>query len=522
MEGLRLVLIGLPGAGKSALLGALVQAAQSQEHVLSGKLIDRSQGLGELQKQAYQNQPRPMSEEIAAYPIAVEPMAGGLPPVEAVLIDCDGKAANEVLAQRSANGGSRALARAIRSADGLILVADAAADPAQLQRDFGQIAAFLRQFELQRSQRSEVGGLPVFLVLTKCDLLAKKTDTASAWIGRIEERKRQVDQGFQKYLAQQGGREALAFGKVDLNLWATAVGRPALADRPAKPQEPYGVAELFRQCLQEAGKFHQRRAQASRHLRMVVGGAAGLVLLMAALASAFYLTRPSAEVVALENSLRGIMPVEGASPAERLQEPLDDKLKKLRTVQSDPDFGKLSSQRQREVADFIEEIEAYKKYDKAFLNSVSNPRLAGRDEDLDKIEQAVAALPLLKAYAENWKASRAGLRRQEYLTDVKVLRTEVAAAEKWIHEQIQAGKLLEKQGFSLLAKSPTEKERETWLDQYKEFQERKMPHKASERPPGAVAVTYDTVYRFDRVAKARQDWERFKSRLRTIQERLQE
>ena len=57
--------------------------------------------------------------------------------------------------------------------------------------------------EQTRGQRSEVGGLPVYLVLTKCDLLAQKDDSSISWIDRIEERKRKVDRGFQEFLERE-------------------------------------------------------------------------------------------------------------------------------------------------------------------------------------------------------------------------------------------------------------------------------------------------------------------------------
>ena len=44
----------------------------------------------------------------------------------------------------------------------------------------------------------------------------------------------------------------MPFGQIDLHLWATAVKRPALAGSPPRPREPFGVAELFRLCREEA------------------------------------------------------------------------------------------------------------------------------------------------------------------------------------------------------------------------------------------------------------------------------
>src|SRR5262249_591018 len=74
---LRIVLFGMPAAGKSSLLGALAQAAQSQEHLLNGRLTDRSsnQGLAELRRRVYDEKSRPTAEEVVPYPVVFEPFA---------------------------------------------------------------------------------------------------------------------------------------------------------------------------------------------------------------------------------------------------------------------------------------------------------------------------------------------------------------------------------------------------------------------------------------------------------------
>src|SRR4029079_2543821 len=106
---LRIVLFGMPDAGKSSLLGALAQAAQTQQNVLNGLLIDKSKRLAELQRRLYDDKPQETLEEVAPYPITVEPLpARGQEAerasVEAVLYDCNGHVANELLGRRKTLG----------------------------------------------------------------------------------------------------------------------------------------------------------------------------------------------------------------------------------------------------------------------------------------------------------------------------------------------------------------------------------------------------------------------------------
>src|SRR5262245_46837126 len=244
-DAVRVVLFGMPDAGKSSLLGALAQSAQSQERQLHGRLVDLSNGgLAELQRRLYDERPRETLEEIVPYPVAYEPFDGPRPDPSrrrpAVLIDCDGRIANELLTRRKELEGDKqgALGRAVLGADALLLVVDAAANPEQIDADFGEFVRFLRFLERSRGRRSDVGGLPVWLVLSKCDLLARPGDTDAAWHERIEQREAQVASRFKEFLDAEAGGGPVPFGSIDLHVVATAVKRPALATAPAAPREP--------------------------------------------------------------------------------------------------------------------------------------------------------------------------------------------------------------------------------------------------------------------------------------------
>ncbi|MGH7225888.1 MAG: hypothetical protein ACRELF_21930, partial [Gemmataceae bacterium] len=139
-DDLSIVLFGLPAAGKSSLLGALAQAAQAQEHLLNGRLIDVSHGLDELRRRLYEESSRRTAEEVVPYPVDFEPFRGdgGKPEavqsIGAVFIDCDGRVANDLLVRRQAiseDSPEGTLAREVADADTLVLAIDASAPPPQ-------------------------------------------------------------------------------------------------------------------------------------------------------------------------------------------------------------------------------------------------------------------------------------------------------------------------------------------------------------------------------------------------------
>ncbi len=96
-DAFRVVFFGPPGAGKTALLAVLGMA---QEQQLQGRLIDVTQGLAGLRKAV--GQPAPDGAPPLALPVTFEPLPsppnGKGPSASAVLIDCPGKAAAELLA----------------------------------------------------------------------------------------------------------------------------------------------------------------------------------------------------------------------------------------------------------------------------------------------------------------------------------------------------------------------------------------------------------------------------------------
>ena len=138
---------------------------------------------------------------------------------------------------------------------------------------------------------------------------------------------------------------------------------PGLAGAAADPNDPYGVAELFRQCLRQAAAYRgQRERSADRLVQMTVAMAGALVLLLAAAASmvlADVLHPPPSDLQARIENLRRNDPSE---PADRLRgspERLQADLDEWTRLRDAPDFGNLPSDLQSYVDGRIAELTAY-------------------------------------------------------------------------------------------------------------------------------------------------------------------
>jgi hypothetical protein len=517
-DAVKVVLFGMPDAGKSSLLGALAQAAQTQEHLLNARLTDKTKGLMELQRRLYEERPRETLEEVAPYPVSLErfgPPGAKAPqaPLDVVLFDCDGRVANELLNQKHMPLGKpeRALARAILDADTLVLVVDASSEPSMLKRDFAQFTSYLRRLEQNRGQRSEVGGLPVYLVLSKCDLLAQSGDTTNAWIDRIEERKREVDRRFQEFLAQQAGRESMPFGKIELHLWATAVKRPQLADSPAKPREPYGVAELFRQAVDSGVSFRQRRLSADRRLKWTLGAAAGLLAAMLLLMVFLFFNPAGSGTSALEASAKTIRAEIPDKPERRFGERLDGWLARLQEIQQHKDFPQLPQDLRDFVNQNVKEMTEYQafraqvgKITSGFSNNLNNIRT---DADLAAIKKTLEASAPPAGQLSAWGGTAAVQDWKHWLNEVTRLQEAVGKTfEDYERLLADARRFQKKQKEKGVTLEELDNAARKVLEDAKALPDRKLD--ADRIIPNATEAKYSHVFRFPSVSDKVAEWER--------------
>jgi hypothetical protein len=517
------VLFGTSGAGKSSLLGALAQAAQTQEPILNAHLTDLSQGLGELQRRLYEDAPRQTLEEVVPYPVAFDSFPSSGPDshgrhVDAIFIDCDGRMANDLLARRrslGADSGDGPLAQQILRSDALILVIDASASQAQIDSDFAEFGRFLRFLEEHRGVRSEVAGLPVYLALTKCDLLAQPGDNTSAWMDRIEEQKREVGRRFQAFVTRRLARGRAPFGTVNLLVWATAVKRPGLADSPPRPREPFGVAELFRRSLQAARGFRRRRRRSGRRLLWTVAGTVGVIALMAGFAASRLADRFRAAPAALLEKIANYRAAEGDTPSTRLREPLLRRISELTEITSDADFSALPEEDQEYIHGRLQELEEYRAYWERIQGIRIDELRSGAE--LQELARRLRAgdLDLPAPHESEWSQTEAGLLHSRLIKNADALREGIRESEEWFRGSIQQGEQL----WTFAGGKPIDTRTwRQWQTQVRALLARGFPHAEAEELPSSDGLTYAPVFRFDRVASARRDWEQLQRRLTKLRD----
>lgn len=500
---LRIVLFGMPDAGKSSLLGALAQAAQTQEHVLNGHLTDLGQGLAELQRRLYEDQSRTTLGEVIPFPIAFESFParerGPSERFQAVLIDCEGQKALDLMTRWRSYGPQSnlgALGQAILDADAIILTVDAAASPAQIETDFAEFTRFLHTLEHSRGQRTEVGGLPVFLVLTKCDLLAGPDDDLSGWMDRIEERKRELGRRFEGFLRRDAHQ---GFGSLNLHLWATAIKRPALKESPARPRDPYGVAELFRQCFDEARSHRRRRGQSSFRLLLTVAGVFAAVALLAALGTMLFFIRPGLDVAELENRVSHLQAREQDQSPQARHKNLKNKIDELEDVLSNAAFPRLPPPKQEYVEHRLKELTAYREFEKS-IDKIPDPRTARRESQLDEIKEKLLGL-IPADYQVEWSQTEPGQRRAALLDDVQAIETAVQTVLDGYNRLVKSGK----QVLDESSKPNLPSRARKVLDDAKAVPDPKNDQ--TKLIPGSERVTYATVFAYSRVHDLVRQWD---------------
>ena len=515
-DALRLVLFGPSGAGKSSLLGALSQAAEVQPLLFNGRLADPSSNLLELRARIYDYGPPAHQVEVAPYTFEYAPDGGARR--RAVVNDSDGRAADVLIDDPASR--AEPFAHEMLGADALVLTVDASAPPDQLEADFADFDRCLRRMEQRRGTRTDAGGLPVFLVLTKCDRLARPGQTTTDWLEHIEERKREIGDRFRSFLVETDSRrQTPTFGRIHLHLWATAIRRPQFIGAAARPTEPYGVAELFRQCLDQAAAYRERRERSAHRLVQMTLAAVGGVLVLLAAAALLVVTdavrRPPSE---LEIQVERLRRSEPDSLEERLRgspRKLHSEMVEWRDLRDAPEFGSLPADLRAYVEDRLSELEAYVAWVEK-LADTPRPREALSEDQLQDVAKQLAG-PLAPP-RPGWEALDAGRTWAGASAEAGALLKAIKDLRTWYRQTADDGDALWTFSGHLADAAP---DWNGWVqDADKILNPAKQPPIAdADAIPGTEPpLTYAIVQGFGSVASSRERWEAVRGRLRRLRD----
>lgn len=496
----RVVLFGRTGAGKSSLLGALVQAAKTQGDRLGAEIVDPSGTLEPLREQAYSEASlHPATAEVTAHALRLRPWhAGAKEPSEpgpVLVLDSAGPAAEALLKSPEALSSASPLAKELNSADALLLAVPATADEAELAESFQEFQGFLDEVWDCREWDRSVGGLPVAIVLTKCDRLAQPGDTPERWQERIDERKAHVADRFRDFLEDSRGANHLPFGSIDLKIYATAIRSPESA------AEPFGVAALFRDSFGAARQHRDRSRQSRRRLGWMVRAASVLVTVLVAALVALFSRHPDDGSATLADHIRSFQHREGEASVRLAAKNLNRNQQTLQAFRDDSAFDALPPDLQQYVKVRLREIEDYQSFRTKLLDGPS-PSQVRSLEELQRIEARLASLPLPEEYA--WGETEAAKLRATWTADVPAIREAVRSWENWYRDLIRQEMAFER----------TDSFSGAWRPDVMTFLKRaqELPFKLGDTIPGS-SVTYAVPFEFDRVFQARKDWEFTRDRL---------
>jgi GTPase SAR1 family protein len=497
----RIVFFGPPNAGKTALLSAFLRVAKAAETV-------------------------PLTPAEAAPRDVVPHVVHADAPAGVVLIDTDGKTAAKLIADpgrfrpRPVRREPASVTAAVYAADALVLLVDASADDAELDHLFRDFGRLLEKLEEARTTEREVGGLPVFLTLTKCDAIRRQGDDPKEWLARIEERQREVRGRFEEYLADEAERSGpFGFGSIEVSVAATALRFPDAPGFAGLGGGPFGVEDLYRESTAAARAFRRRTEGAARRLRWTVAGAVGVVGVLAA-SFGFLVLYPGAGTESLLAARVRTFQERAGPPAVRLSDRYFAKNQaELTAIREAAGFDRLPAELREYVEFGVREFAAYKDYRDRFRP----PRLGTSDvrsrEELDRLDAALAGeLAPPPGYAAAWAGTEAVRLWEKWKTDAGLLR----AAEERLYEWYR-GLLRRATGLQLVPAADYRWRRDVaalLTDVDSPPAGRSDPIPGSPKVPirGGATLTYAPAFEFDRVAVARQDWENEKARLLNLRD----
>ncbi len=525
----RVLLFGHRGAGKSALIGALLQAGATQGETLRGEVVHSSVDLPRIRDAVYSGTPiEPSQRELVSYTIRLRPWRAGtqalIDPLTVVLDDCDGKAAESLLEDPepiTRRAPDSPVAQAVAGADAIVLLVDAASTDVELTEAFTEFKTFLEVVGRAKTDAREVGGFPVFLVLTQCDRLARPGDTERSWEERVRHRAEAAWAAFDAFLKDADDHDEapapfLPFGSVHLDVLAVAVRRPPLPGVLSPHSQPYQVAELFRDCFAQA-KAHRARARASDPrlkwtTRLALTAVAALVTGFAVVA----LFPPQPSGPALAEKVRAYERFEPPAAARLADDQIERNKTALLRFKLDGDYPDLPADLRAFVESRIKEIEDYEAF-RGQLAATPAPASARNLPDLYKIRATLTgALDLPPEYA--WGETAAAVLRRKWLADIDaIVKAESDMVAYYRKYDTEATALLLARAFDAgwLARIATLTEEG---DRPPFPLKSPVPNSPTVNQPRGEPVPYSVPYEFDEVYHVRRGWQQARDRLARLRD----
>jgi hypothetical protein len=412
----------------------------------------------------------------------------------------------------------------ILDADAVMLVVDASAPKKQLNEEFRQSARWLKHLHEARGRRADIADLPVYVVLTKSDLLAGKTDTLDTWKKTIDEAKHQYEDNFRKYLKQ----DEPGFGTIKLKVIPSAIKHPALADKP-KADGPFGVAELFKDCLTSASEFQERRQASQSRMQNVLVGLFGLIALLVLSVAFLFEFQPAARDSSLDELVQATLPKPNATLAQKLGGTIK-RLEERKTALDEiiartDDFAKLPADTQKEVKLYREEIATYLQLHQKSQTDLKLPHLAKNDAELKELEKAVRGF----AIPDGWGDTRLGKRLNEVVDEFDNLGRELKREAAWMDYQTKTNRELLIQGNTIngnLLKRDKDAANQAndWQRRFQAQMNAKPTTSREENVPGVSRMIYEDLVKFEPAKSAHKDWllsqDDLRSESATMQKRL--
>jgi GTPase SAR1 family protein len=511
----RLVFFGPPNAGKSRLLEAVARVAGHQAEEPAIDLTHAGEPVLNTGSQ--------WRRELLPHILQVD-LPGPRDITGAViLIDCDGEAAQQLLQQadqlRRGNAKS-ALADAVRQTDALVVVLDATNTEQELTRYFEMLDQFLTVFEDTRVAERDVGGLPVFLTLTKCDGLYQAGQAPTKWLETVDRRKRELEAQFKDWFSSDN-KELTGFGTTDTRLYATAVQVPeAIAQQDYTDSSgAFGVVELTHDLIASAQEHRRARTASSKRLGWTAGLAMGLLGVVAGTLLMLASTAEPGDVDRLESRVRRLQ-LNDVGTAPRLAEArLEGYLGELNTVRESEVFAQLPTALRDYINERWLEATAYSNYRERFLPPQFGPADVRTARDLLRFTRELdGPLNAPEAYRNTWTDTEYVKLRTKWKSDLDLLRRAEDDTQAWFRGQTTRANEL------LLADVPKTMAPDDWQRRVKELLDTKTPFDVSQKVTGSEelpvrrgqALSYSTVLRYERTANANADWQATAQRLTDV------